>query len=90
MYDGLNGKVLNLVANDVQRFELALAFLHDIWKGPVEALLFGYFIYQQIGLAGVIGMAFLLSFIPIQGEFSLDKVVQRKRSNDFATCSLHW
>ncbi len=67
MYDGLNGKVINLIANDMSRFELALAFLHDVWKGPVEALLFGYFIYQQIGVAGVIGMAFLLSFIPIQG-----------------------
>ncbi|XP_037030671.1 probable multidrug resistance-associated protein lethal(2)03659 [Bradysia coprophila] len=66
VYDGLNGQVMNLIGNDVQRFELAMAFLHDTWKGPVEALLFGYFIYQQIGLAGVIGMAFLLSFVPIQ------------------------
>lgn len=68
MYDGLNGKVINLIANDMSKFELALAFIHDVWKGPLEALLFAYFIFEQIGLAGVIGMAFLLSFIPMQGN----------------------
>lgn len=52
------------------RFELAMAFLHDVWKGPIEAILIGYFIYQQIGIAGVIGMSFLLPFIPIQSKFS--------------------
>lgn len=50
------------------RFELALAFFHDVWKGPIEAILIGYFIYQQIGIAGVVGMSFLLSFIPIQSK----------------------
>ncbi|XP_037038323.1 probable multidrug resistance-associated protein lethal(2)03659 isoform X2 [Bradysia coprophila] len=64
--DGLNGKVINLIANDVHRFELAFAFFHDVWKGPLEAVLFGYFIYQEIGVAGIIGMGFLLSFVPIQ------------------------
>ena len=70
VYDGLNGKVINLVANDMSRFELALAFIHDVWKGPLESLLFGYFIYQQIGIAGIIGLGFLLSFIPIQGKIT--------------------
>lgn len=59
--------MINLIANDVHRFELAFTFFHDVWKGPLEALLFGYFIYQHIDLAGIIGMVFLLSFIPIQG-----------------------
>lgn len=69
IYDGLNGKVINLIANDMVRFELALSFFHDVWKGPIEAILIGYFIYQQIGIASIIGMAFLLSFIPIQSRF---------------------
>jgi hypothetical protein len=66
--DGVGGKIVNLLSNDVSRFDIALAFLHDLWKGPLEALLLGYFIYREIGVAGIIGMAFLLSFIPLQGN----------------------
>jgi hypothetical protein len=64
--DGLHGRIINLLSNDVGKFDLALAFLHDLWKGPLECILLGYFIYMEIGLAGIIGMAFLLSFIPLQ------------------------
>ncbi|KAJ6637208.1 putative multidrug resistance-associated protein lethal [Pseudolycoriella hygida] len=80
VYDGLNGKLINLISNDVSRFELALLFLHDVWKGPIEALLFGYFIYVQIGVAGIIGMAFLLSFIPIQAYLGKKSAQLRRRT----------
>ncbi|GAB0093529.1 probable multidrug resistance-associated protein lethal(2)03659 [Sergentomyia squamirostris] len=65
-FDGLNGQVINMMSNDVGRFDIAMAFIHDLWKGPIEAILLGYFIYREIGVSGVIGMAFLLSFIPLQ------------------------
>lgn len=94
VYDGLNGKVINLIANDMSRFEIALAFIHDVWKGPVEAMLFAYFIYAQIGVAGVIGMAFLLSFIPIQGNRKLPSHVLCGYLKTAVVCfhcySVHW
>lgn len=64
--DGLNGQLINLLSNDVARFEYALLFLHDVWKGPAETIMFAYFIYREIGLAAVIGIAFVLCFIPLQ------------------------
>uniref|UniRef100_A0A182M8V5 Uncharacterized protein n=1 Tax=Anopheles culicifacies TaxID=139723 RepID=A0A182M8V5_9DIPT len=64
--DGLNGKIINLLSNDVGKFDIALCFIHDLWKGPMEAILLGYFIYREIGFSGLLGMAFLLSFIPLQ------------------------
>lgn len=64
--EGLNGKVINLLSSDLARFELALVFIHDIWKGPMQAMLFTYFIYQEIGTSAIIGIAFLLGFIPFQ------------------------
>ncbi|XP_049301233.1 uncharacterized protein LOC125774907 [Anopheles funestus] len=64
--DGLNGKIINLLSNDVGKFDIALCFVHDLWKGPMEAILLGYFIYCQIGFSGLLGMAFLMSFIPLQ------------------------
>lgn len=66
--DGLNGKVINLLSNDLGKFDIGLAFIHDIWKGPIESLVFGIVIYNEIGISAVVGMAFLASFIPLQGR----------------------
>lgn len=66
--DGISGQLINLLANDLIWLELAMAFVHDIWKGPLEACLFGYFIYREIGVGAIVGILFLLSFVPIQGK----------------------
>lgn len=64
--DGLHGKVINLLSNDLSKLDIALAFLHDMWKGPFETILLGFLIYREVGISGVVGIAFILSFIPIQ------------------------
>lgn len=64
--DGLQGRVINLLTNDLGKFDFALAFLHDLWKGPLEVFLLGYLSYREIGYAGIVGILFILSFIPIQ------------------------
>ncbi|XP_037030669.1 multidrug resistance-associated protein 4-like [Bradysia coprophila] len=64
--DGLNGQVINLMSNDVARFDVTMGFVHDLWKGPIELGLLGYFIYREIGFYGWIGIGFLLCFIPLQ------------------------
>ncbi|XP_058060768.1 uncharacterized protein LOC131211356 [Anopheles bellator] len=78
--DGLNGKIINLLSNDVGKFDIALAFLHDLWKGPMEAILLGYFIYRQIGYSGLLGVAFLLSFIPLQAWVGKRTATYRMKS----------
>lgn len=64
--DGLNGELINLMSNDVSKFEYAVAVFQDIYKGPIEAVILSYFIYREIGVSGLIGMGFLLFFIPLQ------------------------
>lgn len=64
--DGLRGRAINILSNDLGRFDVALCFLHDIWKGPIESLVIGYLMYREIGMSAVIGVAFMLSFIPLQ------------------------
>lgn len=66
--EGQNGQIINLLSNDLSKFDIGLAFLHDVWKGPLEALTFFIVIYLEIGIAAVVGMAFLVSFIPLQGK----------------------
>lgn len=31
--DGLNGRIINILSNDLGMFDIALGFIHDIWKG---------------------------------------------------------
>lgn len=66
--EGQNGLIINLLSSDLAKFDIGLAFLHDVWKGPLEALVFFIVIYIEIGVAAVAGMAFLASFIPLQGK----------------------
>lgn len=66
--DGLNGRILNILANDMARFETGLTSLSNVCKGPLEVLAFGYIIHTEIGLAGIIGILFLVAFVPVQGN----------------------
>lgn len=66
--DGLNGRIINILSNDLGKFDIGLAFLHDVWKGPLESIIFFIVIYKEIGISAIIGMAFLASFIPLQGR----------------------
>lgn len=66
--DGQNSKIMNLLSNDLVKLGDGFSHLHEIWRGPVEAVMFLFVIYMEIGVGGVIGIAFLLSFTPLQGK----------------------
>ena len=60
------GKVVNLVANDVNRFDLVSVFIHHMWSAPLSALIVAYFLYVEAGYAGLIGIAAVFVVVPIQ------------------------
>lgn len=62
------GQVVNLLSNDVNRFDICVIFLHYLWIGPLQTVIVTYFLWNQIGVSSVIGVAALLVFIPIQGK----------------------
>lgn len=66
--EGQNGKIINLLSSDLAKFDTGLTYLHNIWNGPLQALVFFTVIYIEVGVEAVAGMAFLASFIPLQGE----------------------
>lgn len=65
--EGQNGKIINILSSDLARFEVSFINIHDIWEGPLHVLLFLIVIYMQIGYYSVIGILFMLAFIPLQG-----------------------
>ncbi|CAH2056118.1 unnamed protein product, partial [Iphiclides podalirius] len=65
--EGLAGHVVNLLTTDAQRFDMAILFLVDLFRAPIESAFIVYLMYRQIGVATIFGVAYLLLFIPLQG-----------------------
>ncbi|XP_044266058.1 probable multidrug resistance-associated protein lethal(2)03659 isoform X2 [Tribolium madens] len=60
------GQLVNLLSNDVSRFDQGFLLAHYVWIGPIQAAVGTYLIYREIGVAAFFGIGFLLSFIPMQ------------------------
>jgi ATP-binding cassette subfamily C (CFTR/MRP) protein 4 len=61
------GQAVNLLSNDVSRFDVVLIFLAYVWIGPVQMVIIVYFMWQQIGIATFTGVATVVLLIPLQG-----------------------
>ncbi|XP_076757725.1 putative multidrug resistance-associated protein lethal(2)03659 isoform X1 [Xylocopa sonorina] len=61
------GQAVNLLSNDVNRFDVAIIHLHYLWIGPLETFIITYFMYQEVEVSALFGVAILLLFIPLQG-----------------------
>ncbi|KAF5283707.1 hypothetical protein FQR65_LT13742 [Abscondita terminalis] len=66
------GQTVNLLSNDVNRFDVAAQFMHQLWVGPLEIIIVTYFMYEEVGVPALLGIIVLLLFIPLQ--LSLGKV----------------
>jgi ATP-binding cassette subfamily C (CFTR/MRP) protein 4 len=73
------GQAVNLLSNDVNRFDISIIFLHYLWIGPLETIIITFFMYYvfDIGLSAIIGVTSLLLFIPLQGERSVCQIRPR-------------
>ncbi|KAJ8926773.1 hypothetical protein NQ314_020823 [Rhamnusium bicolor] len=60
------GQVVNLLSNDVNRFDVAVIFAHQLWIGPIETIICTYFMYLQVGPSAAVGVLLLIMFIPMQ------------------------
>ncbi|KAL1513420.1 hypothetical protein ABEB36_002837 [Hypothenemus hampei] len=60
------GQMVNLVSNDAGRFELATLQMHNLWLAPTEILIVLVLIYFYVGFTGMLGVFFMLAFIPYQ------------------------
>lgn len=66
----MNGRVVNLVSNDVEKIFGLIENNADLYKGPVETIVFSIFIYRSMGISGLGGILLILSSIPFQIRFS--------------------
>lgn len=81
--NGLNGFAISLLSTDLPQFDLTFYFFYDLWKGPVEACIFGYIMYREIGWSALIGIASIVVFIPLQAWAAKAAAYYRTKSAAF-------
>ncbi|ERL93480.1 hypothetical protein D910_10770 [Dendroctonus ponderosae] len=60
------GNTVNLMSNDVNRFDQAPLFLHYLWISPLQACLIAFFIYLEMGDSSFYGMSAVAVVAPLQ------------------------
>lgn len=65
--DATVGQIVNLMAIDAQRFYELTAYLHFLWSGPFVIALSVYFLWQELGISVLAGLAVLIIFVPFNG-----------------------
>lgn len=63
------GQMVNLLSNDVSRFDFAMIHFHTLWLAPIETVVVMFLVYTYVGPTGLVGTLFLLLFIPFQSKF---------------------
>ncbi|CAG5124702.1 unnamed protein product, partial [Candidula unifasciata] len=61
------GQIVNLMSNDVNRFDQAVVFLHFLWVGPLQAIAVLVILWHELGPSVLAGFFVLLLLIPVQG-----------------------
>ncbi|XP_047033956.1 ATP-binding cassette sub-family C member 4-like isoform X2 [Helicoverpa zea] len=78
MTESSGGLVLNLMANDVNRFDTGPLFAHYLWIGPVETMLMTVYLYREMGMAAVYGSLIIIAVIPFQIFLGTNTAYYRK------------
>ncbi|XP_047210875.1 multidrug resistance-associated protein 4 isoform X1 [Girardinichthys multiradiatus] len=63
------GQIVNLLSNDVNKFDEVTIFLHYLWVGPLQAAAVVGLLWDEIGPSCLVGMAVLLFLMPTQTMF---------------------
>ncbi|XP_039296147.1 probable multidrug resistance-associated protein lethal(2)03659 [Nilaparvata lugens] len=59
------GKIVNLISNDVSRFDLVVVTCHYMWIAPLLAVIIGTILYMELGVSGLYGIAAIFIIVPL-------------------------
>ncbi|XP_077453086.1 ATP-binding cassette sub-family C member 4 isoform X3 [Stigmatopora argus] len=63
------GHIVNLLSNDVNKFDEVTIFLHFLWVGPLQAATVVGLLWLEIGPSCLAGMVVLMFLMPVQTLF---------------------
>ncbi|KAK7866066.1 hypothetical protein R5R35_013565 [Gryllus longicercus] len=65
------GQLINLLSNDVARFDQLFMYLHYVWVMPLQTIVITYFMWEAVGAAAFVGVGSLfLQTVPVQSYLS--------------------
>ena len=77
--------MVNLLSNDVNRFDNFPMFIHYLWFGPLQFVLVMYLTWRSIGNATFVGGALIILYVPVQSwigkKFSLLRSETAKKTD---------
>ncbi|XP_010848243.1 PREDICTED: multidrug resistance-associated protein 4-like, partial [Bison bison bison] len=65
------GQIVNLLSNDVNRFDQVAMFLHYLWMGPLQVVAVTALLWKEIGMSCLAGMAVLIILLLLQSCFGM-------------------
>lgn len=60
------GQMVNLLSNDVNRFDQSVLFFHYLWAGPLQLIIITGLLWRQLGPSSLTGSILLVLFVPVQ------------------------
>ncbi|XP_042369269.1 ATP-binding cassette sub-family C member 4-like [Plectropomus leopardus] len=63
------GQIVNLLSNDVNRFDEITLNLHYLWVGPLQGMVIIVFLWYEIGPSCLAGVAVIALMMPVQTWF---------------------
>ncbi len=60
------GQMVNIMSNDVNRFDNTVIFLHYLWVGPLQAIITTTILFFVLGPSCLVGLTFISLFVPLQ------------------------
>lgn len=60
------GQMVNIMSNDVNRYDLSVNFLPYILVGPIQAVISTIVLYFTIGPSCFVGLGVLVLYVPMQ------------------------
>ncbi|XP_037285276.2 ATP-binding cassette sub-family C member 4 isoform X2 [Rhipicephalus microplus] len=76
------GQMVNLLSNDVNRFDQSVLFVPYLVAGPLQTAVITWVLWQHLGISCIAGISFILLYIPFQG--CLGKAFSRLRAKTAA------
>jgi ATP-binding cassette subfamily C (CFTR/MRP) protein 1 len=78
--ESTTGEIVNLMAVDSQRFLEMTSFINLIWSAPLQIAISIFFLWQELGISVLGGLAIMIIMIPINGYLtSISKKLQIKQ-----------
>ncbi|KDR24429.1 putative multidrug resistance-associated protein, partial [Zootermopsis nevadensis] len=74
------GQAVNLLSNDVARFDKTFLVLAFLVIAPVETMIIVYLLWSRIGISAVLGVVSILLVIPVQAGFGKMISTLRRRT----------